>query len=47
MGLADLSVLAVARRFNTLRILTFDERRFRTLRPLDGGSFVLLPAVEG
>jgi hypothetical protein len=26
------------------RLLTFDERHFRTIRPLQGGSFTLLPA---
>lgn len=43
VGLADISVVILARRFRTRRILTFDERHFRALRPLDGGSFVLLP----
>ena len=43
VGLADISVVILARRFRTRRILTFDERDFRALRPLDGGSFVLLP----
>ena len=43
VGLADLSVVVLARRFRTRRILTFDERHSRALRPLDGGSFVLLP----
>ena len=42
-GLADLSVVVLARRFGTRRILTFDERHVRTLRPLDGGAFTLLP----
>ena len=45
-GLADLSVVVVARRHRTTRLLTFDERHFRTLRPLDGGRFTLLPADE-
>ncbi len=44
VGLADLSIAILARRFDTRRILTFDERHFRALRPLDGGSFTLLPA---
>lgn len=43
VGLADLSVVVLAYRFRTRRILTFDERHFRALRPLDGESFVLLP----
>jgi len=46
LGLSDLSVVALAARFNTLRILTFDYRHFRAVRPLQGGSFVLLPADE-
>ena len=44
MGLADLSVIVLAARYRTRRILTFDERGFRRVRPLDGDSFVLLPA---
>jgi predicted nucleic acid-binding protein len=44
VGLADLSVLVVARRFRTRRILTFDQRHFRALRPLDGGRFTIFPA---
>ena len=43
MGLADLSVVVVAHRVGTRRIATFDERHFRTLRPLDGGHFSVLP----
>lgn len=46
VGLADLSVVVLAHRFRTRRILTFDQRHFRALRPLDGGSFVLLPEDE-
>lgn len=42
-GLADLSVVVVAHRFRTRRLLTFDERDFRALRPLSGGTFTLLP----
>jgi hypothetical protein len=34
----------VAERFGTRRLLTFDERHFRKLRPLGGGHFTLLPA---
>ncbi len=44
VGLADLSVMILAHRFRTDRILTFDQRHFRALRPLGGGSFVLLPS---
>lgn len=43
-GLADLSVVVVAERYGTTRVLTFDERHFRALRPLRGSHFTLLPA---
>ena len=43
VGLADIAIVILARRFRTRRILTFDERHFRVLRPLDGYSFTLLP----
>jgi predicted nucleic acid-binding protein len=44
LGLADLSVLVLAHRFRTRRLLTFDERDFRAVRPIAGGAFTLLPA---
>lgn len=43
LGLADASVVVIAARHGTDRILTLDERDFRALRPLQGGSFTLLP----
>jgi uncharacterized protein len=43
LGLADLSVVIVAQRVGTRRILTFDHRHFRAVRPLQGGAFRLLP----
>jgi hypothetical protein len=43
LGLADLSVVILAHRFRTRRLLTFDERDFRSITPLAGGSFTLLP----
>jgi uncharacterized protein len=43
VGLADLSVVVLAGRHTTRRLLTFDERHFRALRPLTGGQFRLLP----
>ncbi|MHB8619706.1 MAG: PIN domain-containing protein [Chloroflexota bacterium] len=46
IGLADLCVVVTAFRLQTRRILTFDQRHFRALRPLDGGSFTLLPFDE-
>jgi len=42
--LQALSALVVAERFGTRRLLTFDHRHFRVLRPLGGGQLKLLPA---
>jgi predicted nucleic acid-binding protein len=47
LGLADLSVVILAHRFRTRRLLTFDERDFRAVTPLAGGSFTLLPHDNG
>lgn len=44
LGLADVSIVVLARRLGTRRILTFDDRHFRAVRPLQGGAFTLLPA---
>lgn len=44
LGLADASLVVLAHRYGAQRILTFDERAFRQVRPLQGGSFVILPA---
>jgi predicted nucleic acid-binding protein len=44
LGLADCSILVLAERYGTRRVLSFDERHFRTVAPLQGGSFTLLPA---
>ncbi|HET7181931.1 MAG TPA: VapC toxin family PIN domain ribonuclease [Candidatus Limnocylindrales bacterium] len=44
LGLADASLVVLAARRSTRRILTFDERAFRTVQPLQGGAFELLPA---
>jgi hypothetical protein len=38
-----LSVVILAHRFRTRRLLTFDERHFHAITPLAGGSFTLLP----
>lgn len=43
LGLADLSLVVLAQRLNTRHILTFDERCFRTVKPLQGGAFTVLP----
>jgi predicted nucleic acid-binding protein len=44
LGLADCAAVVLARRFGTRRLLSFDERHFRTVSPLQGGAFELLPA---
>lgn len=44
LGLADCSIAVLAERYETRRLLSFDERHFRTVEPLQGGAFELLPA---
>lgn len=44
IGLADASLAVIAARSRTTRILTLDERHFRSIRPLWGKAFTLLPA---
>jgi predicted nucleic acid-binding protein len=46
VGLADLSIVILAARYRTNRILTFDQRHFRLIHPLQGGTFTLLPFDE-
>ena len=46
LGLADASVVILAKRFRTTRLLSFDERDFRAVTPLGGGHFTLLPRDE-
>jgi hypothetical protein len=44
LGLIDASLVALAARFETTSIATFDERHFRAVRPLSSGNaFTLLP----
>jgi hypothetical protein len=43
LGVADLSLIVLGERFDCTRVATFDERHFRAVRPLQGGSFTLLP----
>lgn len=43
IGLADASLVVLAARFGTRRILTLDTRHFRVLRPIGGGRFSILP----
>lgn len=44
LGLADAAIVVVAHRDGTRWLVTFDERCLRSVEPLDGGSFRLLPA---
>jgi hypothetical protein len=44
IGLADASLVVLAQRFRTRRLVTFDEHAFRNIPPLQGGTFTLLPA---
>jgi predicted nucleic acid-binding protein len=46
LGLADASIIVLAARLSTTYLATFDERHFRSVRPLDddAGAFALLPA---
>jgi predicted nucleic acid-binding protein len=44
LGLADCALITLADRYDTTRLLTFDERHFRTVTPLRGAAFTLLPA---
>jgi uncharacterized protein len=44
IGLADASIVVLAGRYRTNRVLTLDERHFRALRTPAGDPFVILPA---
>ncbi|HEY1643971.1 MAG TPA: PIN domain-containing protein [Streptosporangiaceae bacterium] len=44
IGVADASIVVLAARYRTTRLLTFDERHFRAIKPLHGESFTILPA---
>lgn len=44
IGLADASIVVLADRYDTDRVLTLDERHFRALRKRGGAPFQLLPA---
>jgi hypothetical protein len=43
IGVADASLVVLANRYSTRKILTLDRRHFEVLRPLGGGRFSLLP----
>ncbi|MDQ3676981.1 MAG: PIN domain-containing protein [Actinomycetota bacterium] len=44
LGLADCALVTLAHRHQTTRLLTFDERHFRTVTPPSGDAYVILPA---
>ncbi len=43
IGLADASIVVLAARYQTRTIATLDRRHFGVLRPVNGGSFKILP----
>lgn len=44
LGLADCSLVVLAARHETERVLSFDERHLRAVRPLHATAFTILPA---
>jgi predicted nucleic acid-binding protein len=46
IGLADASIVVLAARYNTTRVLTLDHRHFRAMKPLHAPAFTLLPADD-
>jgi hypothetical protein len=46
IGLADASLVVLAARYRTTRLLTLDERHFRAIRPLTADAFTILPADD-
>ena len=44
IGLADAAVVAAAERLGVPRLLSFDYRHFRVIRPRNFSNFILLPA---
>ncbi len=44
IGVEQASLVVLAERYNTTRILTLDERHFRAIRPPHADAFTLLPA---
>ena len=43
IGLSDASLVLLAQRYRTDRLLTLDHRHFRVVRTMDGKPFSLLP----
>jgi len=48
LGIADAHTMSLTRpdRYGTKRILTFDHRHFRAVKPPQGGVFTILPADQ-
>jgi hypothetical protein len=46
LGLADCALLILAERYDTIRILSFDERHFRAVTPLHAEAITILPADQ-
>jgi hypothetical protein len=46
LGLADCALAILAERYDTIRILSFDERHFRAVTPLHAEAFTILPADQ-
>jgi uncharacterized protein len=46
LGLADCALVILAERYDTIRILSFDERHFRAVTPLHADAFTILPADQ-
>jgi len=44
IGLTDASLVVLAAKYGTTRLLTFDEKHFRAIRPLRSDAFTILPA---
>ena len=47
IGIADASIVVLAEKYGTTRVLTLDERHFRAMRPLHADAFTILPADAG
>lgn len=47
IGLADASMVVLAHRYDTDRVLTLDTRHFRALRTIRGRPFTILPEDHG
>jgi predicted nucleic acid-binding protein len=43
IGITDASLVVLAARYDTRDLLTFDQRHFRKISPIQGGTFRLLP----